>query len=53
VCPVGQHPFPSAQGRASTFTPQQSQSTRRMIYMKNTAMPHSGTNSKGRMGRVS
>jgi hypothetical protein len=40
--------LPSAQGTLSTVTPHPPQSTRRIAYRKNTAIPHSGTNSNRR-----
>ena len=36
--------LPLAQGTCSTFTPQRSQSTRRIVYTKNTRIPQSGIN---------
>ena len=45
--------LPLPQGTDSTTTPHAWQSTRRMAYTKNTAIPHSGTNSKRRGGSVS
>jgi hypothetical protein len=40
-------------GTVSTFTPQLGHDTRRMAYTRNTASPHSGTNSKRLAGKVS
>jgi hypothetical protein len=42
--------LPAAHGTISTVTPQRPQLTRRMLYTKNTAMPHSGTKVNRRGG---